>query len=46
MQASLNRLIEKMWTENEIQDAKHHELGLERSQCIVSIIQVIEQPNT
>ena len=46
MQAVLNRLIEKMWTENAIQDAKHDELGLERRQGIVGIIQVVSQPNT
>ena len=34
MQATLNGLIEKMWTENAIQDARHHELGLERRQGI------------
>ena len=43
MQATLNRLIETMWTENAIHDARHHELGLERRQ---GIIQVIGQPNT
>ena len=30
MQVALNGLIEKMWNENAIQDARHHELGLER----------------
>ena len=35
-----------MWTENAIQDARHHEMGLERRQGIVGIIQVIWQPNT
>ena len=42
----LNGLIEKIWIENEIQDARHHELGLKRRQGIVGIIQVIGQPNT
>ena len=46
MQAALNGLIEKIWIENEIQDARHHELGLERRQGIVGIIQAIGQPNT
>ncbi|KAH9705029.1 hypothetical protein KPL70_011714 [Citrus sinensis] len=46
MQAALNGLIEKIWIENAIQDARHHELGLERSQGIVGIIQAIGQPNT
>ena len=32
MQAALNRLIEKMWTENAIQDVRDNELGLERRQ--------------
>ena len=41
MQVALNGLIEKIWTENAIQDAKYHELGLERRQGIVSIIQGI-----
>ncbi|KAH9744213.1 Endonuclease [Citrus sinensis] len=46
MQAPLNGLIEKIWIENAIQDARHHELGLKRRQDIVGIIQVIGQPNT
>ncbi|KAH9734673.1 hypothetical protein KPL71_017451 [Citrus sinensis] len=46
MQAALNGLIEKIWIENEIQDARHHELILERRQDIVGIIQAIGQPNT
>ena len=46
MQATLNRLIETMWTENAIHDARHHELGLERRQGIIGIIQAIGQPNT
>ena len=46
MQATLNGLIEKIWIENAIQDARHHELGLKRRQGIVGIIQVIGQPNT
>ena len=46
MQAALNGLIEKIWIENAIQDARHHELGLKRRQGIVGIIQVIGQPNT
>ena len=46
MQAALNGLIEKIWIENSIQDARHHELGLKRRQGIVGIIQVIGQPNT
>ena len=46
MQAALNGLIEKIWIENAIQDARHHELGLERRQGIVGIIQAIGQPNT
>ena len=42
MQAALNGLIKKMWTENAIQDARHHELTLERRQdIIVGIIQAI-----
>ena len=45
IQAALNGLIEKIWIENEIQDARHHELGLKRRQGIVDIIQVIGQPN-
>ena len=32
MKATLNWLIEKMCTENAIQDARHDELGLERKQ--------------
>ena len=40
-QAALNGLVEKMWTENAIQDARHDELGLERRQGIVDIIQAI-----
>ena len=36
----------KMWTENAIQDARHDELGWERRQDIVGIIQTIGQPNT
>ena len=35
MQAALNGLIEKIWIDNVIQDARHHELGLERRQGIV-----------
>ena len=31
MQAILNGLIEKMWIENTIQEAKHDELGLEKT---------------
>ena len=46
MQAALNGLIEKIWTKNAIQDARHHELGLEGRQCIIGIIQAIGQPNT
>ncbi|KAH9734857.1 hypothetical protein KPL71_017535 [Citrus sinensis] len=46
MQAALNGLIEKIWIENAIQDARHHKLGLKRRQGIVGIIQVIGQPNT
>ena len=46
MQAALNGLIKKIWIENAIQDARHHELGLKNRQCIVGIIQVIGQPNT
>ncbi|KAH9724547.1 Endonuclease [Citrus sinensis] len=46
MQAAFNGLIEKIWNENAIQDARHHELGLKRRQGIVGIIQVIGQPNT
>ncbi|KAH9792726.1 hypothetical protein KPL71_004248 [Citrus sinensis] len=46
MQAALNGLIEKIWIENAIQDARHHELGLKRRQGFVGIIQVIGQPNT
>ncbi|KAH9780704.1 Endonuclease [Citrus sinensis] len=46
MQATLNGLIEKIWIENTIQDARHHELGLKRRQGIVGIIQVIGHPNT
>ena len=46
MQAALNGLIEKIWIENAIRDARHHELGLKRRQGIVGIIQVIRQPNT
>ena len=41
IQAALNGLIEKIWTENAIQDARHHELGLERREGIVGIIQGI-----
>ena len=33
MQAALNGLIEKIWIENAIQDARHHELGLKRRLC-------------
>ncbi|KAH9686183.1 Endonuclease [Citrus sinensis] len=46
MQAALNGLIEKKWIENAIQNARHHELGLERRQGIVGIIQAIGQSNT
>ena len=46
MQAALNGLIEKIWIENAIQDARHHELHLESRQAIVGIIQAIGQPNT
>ena len=46
MQAALNGLIEKIWIENAIQDARHLELGLERRQGIVGIIEAIGQPNT
>ena len=46
MQAASNGLIEKMWTENGIQDARHNELGLERRHDIMGIIQAIRQPNT
>ena len=42
----IHGLIEKIWIENAIQDARHHELGLKRRQGIVGIIQVIGQPNT
>ena len=45
MQAALNGLIEKIQTENAIQDARHDELGLERRQNIVGIIQVAGQLN-
>ena len=41
MQATLNGLIENIWIENAIQDARYHELGLERRQGIVGIIQAI-----
>ena len=41
MQDALNELIEKIWAENTIQDPRHDELGLERRQVIVSIIQAI-----
>ena len=40
MEVALNGLIEKIWTENAIQDIRHDELGLERRQSIVDIIQV------
>ena len=40
MQATLNGLIEKIWIENAIQDARHYELGLKRRQGIVGIIQI------
>ena len=40
MQAALNGIIEKIWIENAIQDARQHELGLKRRQGIVGIIQV------
>ena len=43
MQVVLNGLIEKIQTENAIQDARHDELGLKRRQSIMGIIQVIEQ---
>ena len=43
MQAALNGLIEKIWIENSIQDARHHELDLKIRQGIVGIIQVIGQ---
>ena len=46
MQIVLNGLIQKIWTENAIQDAIHDELGLEKRQSIVGIIQVVGQPNT
>ena len=46
MQAVLNGIIEKIWIENAIQDARHNGLGLERRQSIVGIIQVVGQPNT
>ena len=46
MQTTLNGLIKKIWTENAIQDARHHKLGLERRQGIVGIIQLIGRPNT
>ncbi|KAH9658348.1 Endonuclease [Citrus sinensis] len=46
MQVPLNGLIEKIWIENAIQDARHHQLGLERRQGIVGIIQAIGKPNT
>ena len=36
MQVILNELIEKMWTKNAIQDARHD---------VVGIIQVVGQPN-
>ena len=45
-QTALNGLIEKMWSENTIQDARHDELGLERRQGIVAIIKAVGQPNT
>ena len=41
----INRLIEKMWNKNAIQDARHHELGLEKRQGIFGIIQAIRQQN-
>ena len=46
MQTALNGLIEKIWIENAIQDARYHEFGMERRQGIVGIIQAIGQPNT
>ena len=46
MQAALNRLIETIWIENVIQDARHHELDLKRRQGIVGVIQATRQPNT
>ena len=46
MQAALNGLIEKIWIENAIQDARHHEFGLEKRQGVVGIIHAIGQPNT
>ena len=45
MQAALNGLIKKIWIENAIQNARHHELGLKRRQGIIGIIQAIGQPN-
>ena len=46
VQVALNGLIEKIWIKNAIQDARNYELGLERIQGIVGIIQAIGQPNT
>ena len=45
MYVALNGLIEKIWSENAIKDARHDELSLERRQSIVGIIQVVGQPN-
>lgn len=45
MQATLNQLIEKMWTKNKIQNEKYDELGLEKRQDIEDIIQATGQPN-
>ena len=45
IQVALNGLIKKIWIENAIQDARHNELGLERGQSFVGIIQVVGQLN-
>ena len=41
IQVALNGIIEKIWIENAIQDARHHELGLERRLGIVGYFKLL-----
>ena len=41
MQAALNGLIEKIWIENAIQDARHHELGLGEDKALWALFKLL-----
>ena len=41
MQVALNGLIEKIWIENAIQDARHHELGLGEDKALWALFKLL-----